>query len=94
MADDVQPDMDAFPIHQHNESTSENASILLLSFKRRDEYPCGLFFCKAARLFHIERIDRQLWCDAADEESWATLHILRFVPRDDIDAAAERVARS
>ncbi len=56
--------------------------VVLLSFKQRQEYPCGVFFAKAARLFAVSRISRTGWGDVDD--SWSTVHLLRLTPRADV----------
>lgn len=86
-ADDIgdaeQPDLERFPLHSAHiaRDDGQGTPVLLLAFKQRDEYPCGVFFYKATRIFDIQRIERALWCDDEQQDAWSTLHVLRLVPR-------------
>ena len=83
VGDTEQPDLERFPLRSAHVARDDEkcAPVLLLAFKQRDEYPCGVFFYKATRVFDVQRVERTLWCDDEQQDAWSTLHVLRFVPR-------------
>jgi hypothetical protein len=72
--------LDALPVWNGGSSMCESPLGLgtaILSYKLRDDYPCGGVFVKAARLFALYAVARDEWCDDA---AWSTQHVIRMVP--------------